>query len=604
MKNLDYGIVGNCTSAALISRSGSIEWLCLPDFDSSSEFAKILDSEKGGEFGFLVDDDCNISQKYHPYTNILKTRFESGADVFEVIDFMPRFKYENGNIYSPPEIIRYIHVIAGNPVCRIIFDPKLNYAISNIKTEIDPEYIKSYTLNGTYESIYLYTDLPYDKVLQKEQIQLKGDHFFLLSYNEKLRAPTLADINLNLQRTEVYWLNWVEQGMGFGNFRDEVIRSALVLRLLTYSRSGAVIAAVTTSLPETIGEVRNWDYRFCWIRDSGMIVRILRKLGYKREAEDFLNFIIGIIPAKDQKLQIMYGIRGEKELTEYTLDHLSGYENSRPVRIGNAAYKQRQHDIVGVLMDVIYQDFENYRISIERSEYLWTIVRSVMKKISLHWMEPDKGIWEIRNEEKHFVFSKVLVWVGADRGVKIAQLLGKEKYINPWSFLRDKIKEDIMNQGWNNEVEAFTQYYGSQHMDAANLLMEHYGFIEADDPKYISTVWKTKNELLRDGLMYRYINEDDFGLPSSSFTICTFWMIQSLFKIGEKEEARKIFDQVLSCSNYLGLYSEDIDFKTKRLLGNFPQGYSHLALIETALLMDIEKPKQFKDTTAYILSSS
>jgi len=604
MDNLDYGVVGNCVSAALISKTGSIEWLCFPDFDSSSEFAKILDQQKGGEFGFLVDDDYVISQKYHPYTNILKTRFERGSDKFEIIDFMPRFTYDNGDTYSPPEIIRYIHVISGKPTFKVKYDPKLNYAISDVKTEIEDDYIKSYTLNGTYESVYLYTDLPYQKIKNQEDITITNDHFFLLSYNEKITKPVLADVNLNLQRTEVYWLNWVEKGLGFGKYRDEVIRSALVLRLLTYSNTGAVIAAVTTSLPETIGEVRNWDYRFCWIRDSGMIVRIFRRLGYTKEAEEFLNFIIGIIPTKDEKLQIMYGIRGEKELTEYTLDHFSGYCNSKPVRIGNAAYTQRQHDIVGVLMDVIYQDFENFKITTGRSEDLWTIVRSVMRKISLHWEEPDKGIWEIRNEEKHFVFSKVLVWVGADRGVKIAQLLGKDRYVEPWSELRDRIKEDIMKNGWNEEVKAFTQHYGSKNMDAANLLMEHYGFIEADNPKYVSTVLKTKEELLKDRLMYRYINEDDFGLPSSSFTICTFWMIQSLYKIGEEKEARKIFDHVLTCSNYLGLFSEDIDFKTKRLLGNFPQGYSHLALIETALLMDIEKPKQYKGLAAYILSSS
>jgi alpha,alpha-trehalase len=604
MNNLNYGIVGNCSSAALISETGTVEWLCLPDFDSSSEFAKILDREKGGEFGFQVSEGTSIKQFYHPYTNILKTRFEKGKDIFEVIDFMPRFRYENGDIYNPPELIRYIHLISGKPSFRVIYDPKLNYAISDIRTDIDEYYIKSYTLNGTYESIYLYSNLPGDKIVNREEITIEEDHFFLVSYNEKLKHPNLATINLNLQRTEVYWLNWVEKGMGFDRYRKEAIRSALVLRLLTFSETGAIIAAVTTSLPETIGEVRNWDYRFCWIRDSAMIVRILRKLGYQQESEDFLNFIISITPTKDEKLQIMYGIRGEKELTEYTLDHLSGYMNSRPVRIGNAAYTQRQHDIVGVLMDVIYQEFENYDVSSQRSETLWTIVRSVMMKIRKHWMEPDKGIWEIRNEEQHFVFSKVLAWTGADRGVKIARLLGMDKYLEPWSELKDTIRENVLNNGWDEELNAFTQYYGSKNMDAANLLMEHYGFIEANDPRYISTVLRIKEELLRDGLMYRYINEDDFGLPSSSFTICTFWMIQSLYKIGEREEAKKMFDNVLSYSNSLGLFSEDIDFTSKRLLGNFPQGYSHLALIETALLMDIEKPERFEDVAISVLSTS
>jgi alpha,alpha-trehalase len=604
MDNLNYGIVGNCSSAALISDTATIEWLCLPDFDSSSEFAKILDPEKGGEFGFRVKEGTDISQYYHPYTNILKTRFEDGENKFEVIDFMPRFRNENGEIYNPPELIRYIHLISGKPSYSVIYDPKLNYGGSKIKTDIDRHYIKSYTLNGTYESIYLYSDLPKTKIVNQEEITIEGDHFFLLSYNEKLQKPTLATINLNLQRTEVYWLNWVEKGMGFARYRMEVIRSALVLRLLTFSETGAIIAAVTTSLPETIGEVRNWDYRFCWIRDSAMIVRILRKLGYRKESEDFLNFIISITPTKDEKLQIMYGIRGEKELTEYTLDHLCGYMNSRPVRIGNAAYTQRQHDIVGVLMDVIYQEFENYEVSLQRGETLWTIVRSMMRKIRIHWMEPDKGIWEIRNEEQHFVFSKVLTWTGADRGVKIARLLGKEKYLEPWSELRDTIRDDVIKNGWNEELQAFTQYYGSRNMDAANLLIEHYGFIEANDPKYISTVLRIKKELLRNGLMYRYINEDDFGHPSSSFTICTFWMIQSLFKIGEKEEAKILFDRLLSYSNSVGLFSEDIDFTSKRLLGNFPQGYSHLALIETALLMDVEKPESFEDTAISVLSTS
>jgi GH15 family glucan-1,4-alpha-glucosidase len=298
----------------------------------------------------------------------------------------------------------------------------------------------------------------------------------------------------------------------------------------------------------------------------------------------------------------MYGIRGERELTEHILEHLSGYMDSKPVRIGNAAYYQRQHDIVGVLMDIILQDFENYSLSIDRSEELWTITRAIMHAIERHWHEADKGIWEIRGEEQHFIFSKVLVWAGADRGVKIAEILHKKKYIEPWSKIRDLIKEDIMENGWNEEVQAFTQSYGSKNMDAANLLIDSYGFIDPKDPKYISTVLKTRDELLHNGLMYRYKNEDDFGLPSSSFTICSFWMIQSLYKIGRKDEAIDMFNNLLNYGNHLGLFSEDIDFETKRLLGNFPQGYSHLALIETAYILNVHRPEKHKSSAAYILS--
>ncbi|MCD6598770.1 MAG: glycoside hydrolase family 15 protein [Bacteroidales bacterium] len=590
MDNYNYGVIGNSKSAALISQTGSIEWLCLPDFDSSSEFAKLLDEEKGGEFAVLVTKGYTITQKYHTNTNILKTRFEKENDKFEFVDLMPCYKTENGGTFNPPDLIRYVHLISGAPKFKIKYEPKLNYASGETKSDIDTEYIKSYTISGTYESIYLYSSFPFEKIINEEEILLKEDGYFYLSYNEKLKVPGLDDVNLSIQRTEVYWLDWVEKGLGFGNFREEIVRSSLVLRLLTYEKTGAVIAAITTSLPETIGEARNWDYRFSWIRDSGMIVDVLRYIGYHKEAHDFLNFIINVIPEKDEKIQIMYGIRGEKDLTEHTLDHLKGYKDSRPVRIGNAAYIQKQHDIAGVLMEVILQDFEYYKISTDRSEELWTIVRTVMRKIEKYWQGADKGIWEIRGEEKQFVSSKVLTWVGADRGVKIARLLKKEKYIQPWLEICDAIKADIMKNGWSEEVQAFTQYYGGKNMDASNLLMESYGFIDAMDPKYISTVLKTKEELLNGGLMYRYINEDDFGLPSSSFTICSFWMIQSLYRIGEKEEAIKYFNDILGYANHLGLYSEDIDFKTKRLLGNFPQGYSHLALIETAYILNLHKP--------------
>jgi GH15 family glucan-1,4-alpha-glucosidase len=388
---------------------------------------------------------------------------------------------------------------------------------------------------------------------------------------------------LKLQRTKVYWLNWSERTVKYKDYNYEIMRSALVLKLLSYQKTGAILAAATTSLPETLGEIRNWDYRFCWIRDASMVIKVMSQLGHFKVARRYLNFIIDMIPEKDEKIQIMYGIDREKKLTESILEHLAGYGGSMPVRIGNAAYKQKQNDIYGVLMDAIYQQFRIFEISLQNSETLWTITRSIVKIVQANWQKPDKGIWEIRSENKHFTFSKVLCWVAIDRAIKIAKLINMREYIPQWNRLKDKIKKDVHAHAWNDQVQAFTQSYGSNDMDAANLLMEDYGFISAMDEKYVKTVLQTQKMLSHNGLMFRYKNHDDFGEPSSSFTICTFWLINSLNKIGNREEARQLFENVLQYSNHLGLYSEDMDFVSKRLLGNFPQAYSHIALIETAI---------------------
>jgi GH15 family glucan-1,4-alpha-glucosidase len=281
----------------------------------------------------------------------------------------------------------------------------------------------------------------------------------------------------------------------------------------------------------------------------------------------------------------MYGIRGEKKLVERELSWLSGYENSKPVRVGNAAYRQKQNDIYGVLIDLLYQYFRLFRQSLSNSEELWTIVRGLIRTVAKTWMKRDTSIWEYRTQPRHFTFSKVLSWVAIDRGVKIARLLGKQSIAREWEVLRDKIKQDILKKGWNPRVQAFTQCYESENMDASNLLMLQYGFIGADNPQYVMTVKRTREELCKNGLMYRYKNRDDFGDPKTSFTVCTFWMIKSLYLIGEKDEAKAMFEQVLTYANHLGLFSEGIDFTSKRLLGNFPQGYSHLALIDTAMTL-------------------
>ncbi|MEH6535739.1 MAG: glycoside hydrolase family 15 protein [Psychroserpens sp.] len=593
--NLDYGIIGNCRSAALISKNGSLDWCCLPEFDSSSVFAKLLDEEIGGSFEFKVSSDYSITQSYLDNTSILITCFISEDHSFEVHDFMPRYKKETEDYYAPPEVIRYIKHIKGKPEFIVTYNPKLEYALGTTHTFIKDDFIVSLTDKEKYDTLFLYTSFDKQKVVEGKLIVLEEDGFFQFGYNEKLFVPDINKVALELERTKVYWLNWMERTPNYKLYNKEIARSAMTLKLLSYEKTGAVLAAATTSLPETIGEVRNWDYRFCWIRDASMVIKVVSQLGHKRMAKKYMKFITNLIPDKDEKLQIMYGINGEKKLTELQLEHLSGYQNSKPVRIGNAAYSQRQNDIYGILMDVIHQQLVRFRTDIENGEELWSITKGIVWIVNKHWKEADKGIWEFRTEDRHFTFSKVLCWVAVDKAIKVAEILGKSHKLSKWIALEAEIKKDIMENAWNDDVNAFTQSYGSADLDASVLLMEPYGFIDAKSPKYISTVKVIEKELSNDGLLYRYKNKDDFGLPSSSFTICTFWFINSLYKIGEERKAKALFDQLLSYSNHLGLFSEDIDFKTKRLLGNFPQAYSHLALIETAInLSNITEEEKVK----------
>ncbi|WP_373072256.1 glycoside hydrolase family 15 protein [Zeaxanthinibacter enoshimensis] len=583
MDNLDYGIIGNCRSAALVSKTGSIDWCCLPEFDSSSVFAKLLDEEIGGSFEILVGDDYSISQKYLKRTALLITTFTNGEDSFEVYDFMPRYHKEGGGYHAPPELIRYFIPLSGRPKFRVKYDPKLEYATGETETYVKRNFVASLTYGEKFDTVFLYTSFNKNAVIEGREIELTEDGYFSMAYNEKIFKSTVNSAYLDMERTKVYWLNWSSRTSRYTEYTQQINRSAITLKMLSYDRSGAVLAAATTSLPETIGEVRNWDYRFCWIRDASMVVKVVSDLGHKNIAKRYLKFIIDLIPDKDEKLQIMYGINKEKKLTEETLDHLSGYKGSKPVRIGNAAYAQRQNDIYGILMDVIHAQLVRFQTDIENGEELWTITKGIVWIVGKHWQEPDKGIWEFRTEDRHFTFSKMLCWVAVDRAIKVARIFGKTHKIDKWKLLEQEIRADIHENAWSEKAQAFTQSYGSEFLDASVLLMESYGFIDAKDPKYVSTVHAVERELSNDGLLYRYKNEDDFGLPSSSFTICTFWFINSLFKIGEVDKARKLFDQLLGYSNHLGLFSEDIDFKTKRLLGNFPQAYSHLALIECAI---------------------
>ena len=581
--NLNYGIIGNCKSSALINEDSSIEWCCLPQFDSPSVFGKILDQKKGGSFKIICDNSYSVTQKYLDNTCILMTKFDNGSDAFELLDYMPRFQKENGVYYAPPEICRILKLVKGNPKLKVLYDPRLVYSIGRTNNYEKNDFIVSVVNEERYDTLYLYTDLNKKNILECSEISLDRDYFLTISYNEKINPPSLDRINLELERTKVYWLNWCFKTPTYKNYNSQILRSAMTLKLLTFEKTGAVLAAATTSLPETIGEVRNWDYRFCWIRDASMVIKVITKLGHVKIVKKFIDFILDIIPDKNEKLQIMYGINGEKMLTEETLDHLSGYKNSRPVRVGNAAFIQKQNDIYGILVDAIHYQIEKYINENDKHEELWSIVKNIVWVVDNNWKMPDKGIWEFRQEDQHFTFSKLLCWVAVDRAIKISELIQGGKSAKKWKSLRSEIYNDIIENAWSDEKQAFTQSYGAEHLDASVLLMEPYGFIDAKDTRYVKTVKAIERELSHEGLLFRYKNVDDFGTPSSSFTVCTFWFINSLYKIGEKEKSKLMFDKLLSYSNHLGLFSEDIDFKSKRLLGNFPQAYSHLALIDTAM---------------------
>ncbi|MCR5362312.1 MAG: glycoside hydrolase family 15 protein [Bacteroidales bacterium] len=590
MLNLNYGVIGNGTTAALVSQQGYIEWLCMPHFDSPSVFASLLDKQIGGKFGFDVSDDYTIDQSYIPHTNILTTRFSSAEGEFVVYDFMPCYHHDgSSDAYRPSEIYRYIHLVSGTPHLSICYQPRPDYARGECQCIVVGQHIESYSMSNAKDRQFLYSSIPLSCIMERQRITLTGDEFLLLASNEKLCPINLEREKSDYCKTLVYWLNWSERTKQFDLYNEQIERSMLTLKLMSYS-NGAILAAITTSLPEVIGEPRNWDYRFCWLRDASMTIETLVRLGHPKAATRFIQFVRSTFMAYHDSFQIMYGIHGERKLHEEVLEHLSGYEGSKSVRIGNAAYHQKQNDSYGYLMSLIYQFFTLIPSRQTDLEDIWDMVKNIMNTVKREWRKPDKGIWEIRGAAHHFVSSKVMCWVALDRGARIAALLNLPDYAADWRAEADKVRADVLQKGWKEEIQSFSQAYDNCHLDSSLLLMESYGFIDGKDERFVKTVRAVKKELFHNGLMYRYNTPDDIGLPKSAFTLCTFWLIRALFVIGEKDEARRLYDQVLSYSNHLGLFSEDIDFESKRLLGNFPQAYSHLAVIDTALLFADESP--------------
>ena len=595
----DYGIIGDLHSAALVAKNGSIDWFCYPHFDSPSVFGALLDDQKGGYYRIApVPSKVVVKQLYWPDTNVLVTRFLSPDGVGEVVDFMP---ISTASVRSG--IIRKVRVLRGSMRFSLECYPAFNYARDQHTTRIVEEGAHFYgpdlhlVLKSGIKLHHSGTGVRAEFTLSEG----KGRSFGLGEFRPHRPAGShplteqRADELFN--QTVEYWRRWISKSTYKGRWREMVNRSALVLKLLTYKPTGAIVAAATCSLPETIGGIRNWDYRYTWIRDAAFTVYSLMRIGYVEEAMQFADFLDARCRDSGPRgsLQTVYGIDGRRALKEQTLDHLDGYMGSRPVRIGNAAYKQLQLDIYGELMDSLYL-YNKYGEPI--SYELWSHLRRLTNWVCTHWHSKDDAIWEVRGGRKQFVYSKMMCWVALDRAIRLA---GKRSFPadwRRWTSARDRIYEDIMLHGWSEKKHAFVQSYEQPALDASLLLMPLVFFVSPRDPRMLQTldaINRSPREggLVSDGLVFRYdLDKTPDGLKGreGSFNCCTFWLVEALTRAGRDDpkrlqDARLLFEQMLGYANHLGLYAEQIGVEGGAL-GNFPQALTHLSLISAAFNLD------------------
>ncbi len=597
----NYGLIGNMRTSALVGMDGSIDWLCFPYFDSPSVFAAILDDQKGGRFKIApTSDEVRHKQYYWPDTNVLVTRFLSPSGVAQVVDFMPVDLKENELGYHG--LIRRVQAIRGTMALHVVCQPAFNYGRSDHKTEVD-------RIGARFHSPGLHLALDTKIPLKQEGHSVVAD--FVLREGEEAdfvlaeldsehgrHTPLSAgDADALFRQAVEYWRRWLRKCTYTGRWREMVHRSALALKLLTFEPTGAIVAAPTCSLPEGIGGERNWDYRYTWIRDAAFTLYGLLRIGFTEEAAHFMRWIEARCHElnPDGSLQIMYGIDGRHTLTEEVLDHLEGYKASSPVRAGNGAYNQMQLDIYGELMDSVYL-YNKYGAPI--SYDLWTHLRLLINWVCDNWQRPDEGIWEVRGGQEHFVYSKLMCWVAVDRGLRLADKRSFPADRDRWQKVRDTIYEEIMSRGWNIERQAFVQRYGSESLDAANLMMPLVFFLSPTDPRMLKTLDATNQSperggLVSNSLVYRYnVAETKDGLKGEegTFNICTFWLVEAMTRAGRidrarLEEARLMFEQMLGYANHLGLYAEETGHSGEAL-GNFPQAFTHLALISAAFNLD------------------
>jgi GH15 family glucan-1,4-alpha-glucosidase len=617
---ISYGVVGDCHSAVLIAPDGSVDWGCLPDFDSPAIFCRVLDAQRGGYFQIApTDRTIPGSQRYLQGSNVLQTRFASMAGEMVLTDFMPvgtlnAWPYERKSNREDSFcqcLVRIVECTHGELAVTMTLKVSPHYAavpgeitlvpdnkgvlvsggeqhvgLSIIGTDLQPSFSLSITQDADEQHQSVIAEVT---LCEGERLifALGIDRSATAAYRLVEKELPRRNFDAELAHTLHCWRQWIRGCTYQGPYAEWVQRSALALKMMTYAPTGAIVAAPTTSLPEGLGGSRNWDYRFTWLRDATFTLYAFNVLGFTDEARAFTYWLRNLSYTEGGGLQIMYGIRGERDLPEQELAHLSGYCNSRPVRIGNGAAGQKQLDVFGEVLDCIHLyrrqgGFERYGEKLEGP--LWDMMCVLIEYVCTHWHEPDNGIWEVRGGVRHFVYSKVMCWVALDRGIRAAQQLNLEADLPRWLMIRDQIRADILVHGYNTTIGAFTQSYDDTALDAVALLLPLVGFIPVDDPRMRSTVERIMEKLTDErGFVYRYLSDDGLEGEEGTFTMCTFWLVDNLAMQGRVAEARSLFERLLMYAGQLGLFSEEIDTENNIALGNYPQAFTHIALVNSVL---------------------
>ncbi|MBE0607844.1 MAG: glycoside hydrolase family 15 protein [Dehalococcoidia bacterium] len=587
----DYALIGDTHSAALVARDGSIDWLCWPQFDSPAVFGRLLDAARGGSFRVGPAGPAEVARSYAGDTNILVTTFTTGTGRLRLTDFMPvgdrPSRDPNADIARHGRVLRLIEGLTGEVELQVSFRPAFDYARAPTETTTQS---RGATARAGRESLILSCPVtlspdPEGGVSGTARVGAGERLWFVLTYapGGEPTGPAAgdADADAALAQTLEYWQAWSAACTYSGPYHDLVRRSALTLKLLTFSPTGALVASPTTSLPEEVGGARNWDYRYSWLRDASLTLSALQEVGYHREAAAFFGWLEGICLRSGHKMQIMYRIDGRPDLPEQTLNHLEGYRRSRPVRIGNAAAEQTQLDIYGEVLDAAWTHVEHLG---PPSADVWGVLWRLADQAAARWQEPGAGIWEVRGGPRHYLYSKLLCWVALDRAVWLAKHKGLEDgRLARWRRTRGEIRRAILTQGYDREAGAFTQVLDEPALDASALVVPLVGFLPATDPRVRSTVERIQERLTAHGLVYRYLSDDGLPRGEATFTLCSFWLVDNLALAGRVDEARALFERITAYANDVGLLAEEIDPATGELLGNYPQGFSHLALIRSAL---------------------